>query len=122
MGHLGHMYANGLGVAASNKTAKHWFQKAANLGHPSGLYGLGYMHLKGQGMPVDHAQAFKHFSAATEKVRQAVSCPPASEVCLACGAAETCRLSVCQLRGKSGEATVLHFAALCADTGHGRCR
>ena len=68
MGHLGHMHANGLGVVASNNTAKHWFQKAANLGHPSGLYGLGYMHLRGHGMPVDHAQAFKHFSAATEKV------------------------------------------------------
>ena len=69
MGHLGHMYANGLGVPASNATARRYFQQSANLGHPSGQYGLGYMYLAGRGVAVDHKQAFQYFTAATEKVR-----------------------------------------------------
>ncbi|GMH45874.1 hypothetical protein BSKO_13837 [Bryopsis sp. KO-2023] len=41
MSHLGHMYANGLGVEQNNKTALKWFEKGAGEGHPNGHYGLG---------------------------------------------------------------------------------
>jgi Sel1 repeat len=69
MAHLGHMYANGRGVAQSNATAMSWFLKAKDANnHPSALYGLGYMHLSGYGVPMDHRKAFKFFSAAAEQV------------------------------------------------------
>ena len=45
LGQLGHMYANGIGVPASNATARKYFQQSANLGHPSGHYGLGYLYM-----------------------------------------------------------------------------
>jgi TPR repeat protein len=39
--HLGHMYANGLGVEANNETALQHFWKGAEKGHAHALYGLG---------------------------------------------------------------------------------
>lgn len=68
MAHLGHMYANGVGVAASNDSALHWFRLAADKSHPSAQYGLGYMHLSGYGVPKDAKKAYKYFSAASEQV------------------------------------------------------
>ncbi len=68
MAHLGHMYANGVGVAASNESAHEWFHQAARRNHPSGQYGLGYLHLSGYGVPKDAKKAFKYFSAASEQV------------------------------------------------------
>ena len=47
MAHLGHMYANGLGVEQSNATSMKYFQVAADMGSAHGMYGLGYMHLSG---------------------------------------------------------------------------
>lgn len=70
MAHLGHMYANGVGVAASNESAHEWFHQAARRNHPSGQYGLGYLHLSGYGVPKDAKKAFKYFSAASEQVEQ----------------------------------------------------
>ena len=36
------------------------------VGHPSGLLGLGVMHLTGEGAQVDHALAAKYFKRASE--------------------------------------------------------
>ncbi|EIE24098.1 HCP-like protein [Coccomyxa subellipsoidea C-169] len=67
MAHLGHMYANGVGVAASNESALDWFDRAARRNHPSGQYGLGYLHLSGYGVPKDAKKAFKYFTSASEQ-------------------------------------------------------
>lgn len=67
MVHLGHAYANGLVVQQNNTTAWDWFWKSAELGHPGGFYGLGYMHLTGQGAQVDYRQAMKYLTYAIEK-------------------------------------------------------
>ncbi len=88
MAHLGHMYANGVGVAASNESALDWFDRAARRNHPSGQYGLGYLHLSGYGVPKDAKKAFKYFTSASEQVRSAAgyfhlscrSCPVGSLV------------------------------------------
>lgn len=53
MAAVGHMYANGRGVAQNNATAIKWFTRAASddPGPPdaSALFGLGYMQLHGYG-------------------------------------------------------------------------
>lgn len=53
MAAVGHMYANGRGVAQNNASAIEWFTRAASddPGPPdaSALFGLGYMHLHGYG-------------------------------------------------------------------------
>ena len=69
MAHLGHMYASGAGVEASNATALEWFRQAAEKNQASALYGLGYMHLSGMGVPPDARKAFKYFTLAAEQVR-----------------------------------------------------
>lgn len=74
MAHLGHMYANGVGVAASNESAHEWFDRAARRNHPSGQYGLGYLHLAGFGVPKDAKKAFKYFSSASEQARSPLLC------------------------------------------------
>ena len=66
MAHIGHAYANGIAVAQNNVTAKNWFMKAAEKGHPSGILGLGIMHLTGQGTPVDHTIAAKYVTSAAD--------------------------------------------------------
>lgn len=66
MAHIGHAYANGIAVVQNNATAKSWFVKAAEKGHPSGLLGLGVMHLTGQGTPVDHSLAAKYLTSAAD--------------------------------------------------------
>lgn len=69
MAHLGHMYANGLGVPADNETAIEYFTDAgAESGHPSAIFGLGYMHLSGYGVEKDLKKAFQFFGAAAEQV------------------------------------------------------
>ena len=59
MGHLGHMYASGVGVEASNTTALEWFRQAAEKNQASALYGLGYMHLSGMGVPPRRQEGFQ---------------------------------------------------------------
>ena len=66
--HLGHMYANGVGVDQNNETASQLFQAAADAGNPNGQFGLGYMHLTGHGMEQNHRAAFKLFQRASEAV------------------------------------------------------
>ena len=71
MAHLGHMYANGVGVVENNETARQYFQAAAEAGNPSGQFGLGYMHLTGHGLEQDYKAAFKLFQHASEAVSTA---------------------------------------------------
>lgn len=69
MAHLGHMYANGLGVTADNATAVEYFTDAVQeSGHPAALFGLGYMHMSGYGVEKDLKKAFQFFAAAAEQV------------------------------------------------------
>lgn len=44
---LGTMYATGNGLNCNTAAAHAWFQKAADQGHPTALYNLGYMYLEG---------------------------------------------------------------------------
>ena len=75
MAHLGHMYANGLGVKASNSTAIKWFRKGSDRGNPSAQFGLGYMYLRGVGLPQDYRMAVKFLTSAAEQVaRQTKAC------------------------------------------------
>ena len=64
MAHIGHAYANGIAVAQSNATAKSWFVKAAEKGHPTGLFGLAVTHPNGQGLHLGHAAAARFFKQA----------------------------------------------------------
>ena len=109
MGHLGHMYASGVGVEASNATALEWFRQAAEKNQASALYGLGYMHLSGMGVPRDARKAFKYFTLAAEQVRL-----PAPE------AASCCKPSRCTWRGECkclgfapGSISALHSGPAC---------
>lgn len=68
MAQLGHMYANGIGVAASNATAVRWFRLGSERGNPSAHFGLGYMYLRGYGLPQDYRLAIKFLTAAAEQV------------------------------------------------------
>ena len=69
MAHLGHMFANGAGVAPSNTSALEWFNAAAAHGHPSAQYGLGYLHLAGYGVAKEARKAFEFFTKAAEQAR-----------------------------------------------------
>lgn len=55
MAAVGHMYANGRGVAQDNATAIEWFTRAVSEesgpADASALFGLGYMQLHGYGAP-----------------------------------------------------------------------
>ncbi len=45
------------------------FRAAAEHNHAGAQYGLGYMHLAGHGVAMDHRKAYKYFSSAAEQVR-----------------------------------------------------
>lgn len=45
------------------------FRAAAEHNHASAQYGLGYMHLVGHGVAMNHRKAYKHFSSAAEQAR-----------------------------------------------------
>ena len=64
--HLGHLYANGLGVPPDNDTALEYFRKGAAQGHGHALYGLGYMHLAGAGVEANVKKAIQFFSQAAD--------------------------------------------------------
>lgn len=67
MGHLGHMYANGLSVVANNQTAIEWFSKAIEGQDANGHYGMGYMYLTGFGIERSYKKALEHFSHAARQ-------------------------------------------------------
>ena len=61
--HLGNMYAEGTGVAASNATALEHFRKGAAKAHPPSQNGLGYMYMHGLGVAQNHKKALEYFKA-----------------------------------------------------------
>lgn len=67
------MYAQGLGVPASNQTAIKWLRKGSDRGSASAKFGLGFMYLYGHGLQLSYRTALKYLTAATEKARA----PPA---------------------------------------------
>lgn len=64
---IGHMYAQGIGVAQDNATALKHFQLGAAKGHPASQNGLGYMYMHGYGVEVSYKKALEHFRAAADK-------------------------------------------------------
>ena len=64
--HLGHMHANGLGVAPNNETALGLFRKAAKKGSAHAQYGLAYMYLAGHGVERDYPKAVSHLTQAAD--------------------------------------------------------
>lgn len=66
-GHIGHMYAQGIGARQDNATALKHFRLGAAKGHPASQNGLGYMHMHGYGVEVSYPKALELFRAAAEK-------------------------------------------------------
>jgi len=65
--HLGHLYANGLGVEPNNETALEFFRKGAEKSHAHALYGLGYMYLAGAGVEKNVKKAMQYFAQAADR-------------------------------------------------------
>ena len=65
--HLGHMYAQGIGVEGDNATALEYFRKGAAKAHPPSQNGLGYMYMHGYAVAQSHKKALEYFKAAAEK-------------------------------------------------------
>ena len=61
---------NSMGYAPCNHSGpKHCrFRAAVEHNHASAQYGLGYMHLVGHGVAMNHRKAYKYFSSAAEQV------------------------------------------------------
>ena len=83
--------------------------RRAEKNQASALYGLGYMHLSGMGVPRDARKAFKYFTLAAEQVRL-----PAPE------AGSCCKPSRCTWRGECnclgfapGSISTLHSGPAC---------
>jgi len=64
--HLGHMYAQGIGVEQDDETALKHFRLGAARSNPAAQNGLGYMYMHGYGVEVSHAKALEHFRAAAQ--------------------------------------------------------
>ncbi|EOD32811.1 hypothetical protein EMIHUDRAFT_112149 [Emiliania huxleyi CCMP1516] len=62
--HLGHMYAQGMGVEQDNATALEFFRKGAAKGHAPSQNGLGYMYMQGYGVAQSHSKALQLFQKA----------------------------------------------------------
>jgi len=65
--HLGHMYAQGMGVEQDNATALEFFRKGAAKGHAPSQNGLGYMYMQGYGVAQSHSKALQLFQKAAER-------------------------------------------------------
>lgn len=69
MSQIGHMYANGDGVAQSNTTALEWFLQSVGGKEPdpSGLFGVGYMYLHGYGVEQNTTEAMEWLQGAAKR-------------------------------------------------------
>lgn len=65
--YLGHMYQNGLGVAADKEAAADWYGRAAAQDDPRALYRLGVMLQTGDGITKDLPTAFAMYRRAAEQ-------------------------------------------------------
>ncbi len=61
------MYATGRGVPQDDAEAVRWFRLAAEQGHATGQYNLGFRYDAGQGVPQDAAEAARWFRLAAEQ-------------------------------------------------------
>lgn len=64
MAHLGHAFANGLGVERSRESAAKWFKRASEHRNPSALFSMGYLHMTGDdgiGGVVDYKKALRYY-------------------------------------------------------------
>lgn len=64
--HLGHMYANGIGVEQDYSLAFKWFERAAKKNNPTAQYRLAQLHLGGRGTVLDENKAEKWFTLSAE--------------------------------------------------------
>ena len=64
---LGHLFAEGLGLAKSDAEAVAWFRRAAEQGNAVGQYNLGLMHLSGRGVAKNTDEAFRLFKLAADQ-------------------------------------------------------
>jgi Sel1 repeat len=60
-------YARALIAAKNDSEALVWFRKAADLGHPRALRGLGIIYYTGRGVPKDEAEAARWFRKAADQ-------------------------------------------------------
>ena len=61
---VGYLYEHGLGMPADLKEAAKWYGEASALGHTQATLRLAEMNVKGDGIPIDRAEAyFLYFSA-----------------------------------------------------------
>jgi TPR repeat protein len=69
MFNIGLMYRGGCGVTQSNMEAFHWYERAAQLGHPDAQNNLAYMYQHGNelGTPCDMEEALKWYHAASDQ-------------------------------------------------------
>lgn len=103
--HIGHLYAEGIGVPQDNETALHHFRKGAAKGHPAALNGLGYMYMYGYGVDVSYQKALEHFRSAADKGN--------AEAQFNLGAMHVAGMGVKRAYDKA-----LHFFTLAAAQGH----
>ncbi|AHG74500.1 hypothetical protein X781_23570 [Mannheimia sp. USDA-ARS-USMARC-1261] len=61
------MYANGQGVAQSDKQAAYWFEKAAEQGYAAAQFNLGLMYGNGKGVAQSDTQAAYWYEKAAEQ-------------------------------------------------------
>ena len=61
------MYYKGVGVSQNFTTAATWFERAADKGHVSSSYNLGYLFYKGKGVAQDYARAYMWYALAAAR-------------------------------------------------------
>ncbi len=61
------MYDNGRGVPQDYAETLKWYRKAAEQGHASAQYNLGFMYDNGRGVPQDYVQAHVWFNLAASR-------------------------------------------------------
>ena len=61
---LAQLLGLGLGCAQDYEQAVHWYQVAADLGHPQAQCNLGFMYGTGRGVPQDYVRAYAWYNVA----------------------------------------------------------
>ncbi len=67
---LGGMHEHGVGVAASNRRAAYWWQRAYDNGNLEIAKALGSMYFSGRGVPLDYKRAMELYMVSVEAVGQ----------------------------------------------------
>jgi hypothetical protein len=77
-GHLGFMYAKGIGVPKDDVEAVKWYRKAADQGLVGAKAHLGFMYAEGRGVPKDEVEAVKWYRKAADQGHAGAQCHLAS--------------------------------------------